>query len=94
MRLQWKYDKLTSFLDDNREVGIHLWGFKDNQEYPSLTYITQLSTATVMDREINLNLARYANANDREKLGLQFGFISVNITNPNLGNLVTDEKSP
>ncbi|XP_022648361.1 protein mesh-like isoform X1 [Varroa destructor] len=94
MRLQWKYDKLTSFLDDNREVGIHLWGFKDNQEYPSLTYITQLSTATVMDREINLNLARYANANDREKLGLQFGFISVNITNPNLANLVTDEKSP
>ncbi|OQR73326.1 extracellular domains-containing protein [Tropilaelaps mercedesae] len=94
MRLQWRVDKLSSIRDDTREIGIHLWGFADDKEYPSLTYITQLGTAGIQEREVNFDLSQFRNNNDRDKLNLQFGFISINLTNANLQNLDVDEKSP
>lgn len=92
--IQWTREKLTWNVNDTRQITVHLWGFDDNQEYPSLTYITELGRASLNQIYYGLPLQEYQQNNNRDLLNLQFGFISVNFTDVERDSRGREERSP
>ena len=92
--IQWTREKLTWNVNDSRSVSVHLWGFDDNQEYPSLTYITELGRSSLNSITYSLPLQEYVNNDNRDLLNLQFGFISVNFTIATVDLRGREERSP
>ncbi|XP_035228405.1 protein mesh-like [Stegodyphus dumicola] len=83
--VKWKHEKLT--MDERAPVTIALWGYREsNENYPRLTYIDLLTEDTVISgaRQYSLDLDVYKNRWNWDKLDIYFGFIAINLTEPEI----------
>ncbi|GAB6024102.1 hypothetical protein CHUAL_008814 [Chamberlinius hualienensis] len=81
LEIVWSAGNLT--YNPNVPVSISLWGFREDGPVPQLVYIDTLVDSTPNRGNIILNTADYAERDNSETRDLGFGFIQINLTNPN-----------
>lgn len=82
LTINWDYKNLT--LDKNTPVSITLWGYRENNINPEITFLESLAPGTPNTGEFVVNPKDYHN-NKKIKdwmLEYQIGIISINITYP------------
>ncbi|XP_029826722.2 protein mesh isoform X1 [Ixodes scapularis] len=83
IRIKWHPHKLIN--NNNTNVQLHLWGYNDDLEYPQLTYIDSLSGSMRNgDMRYTINVEQFRERYNWDKLNYQFGFLSINLTDPSV----------
>lgn len=83
--LVWTAGNLT--YNPNAPVSISLWGYRENGPVPKVVFIDTLVESIPNSGNIRLNMMDYAERDDFTTRDLGFGFIQVNISNPNAEGL-------
>ena len=86
LELKWKPHKLA--WDDNTRVTLSLWGYQETSDvYPKLTYIDVLAdpgSLRLGQVKTILDPALFRDRNNWQTNNIQFGFISINLTDPTI----------
>ncbi|XP_018331597.1 protein mesh isoform X2 [Agrilus planipennis] len=87
--ISWVKNNLTT--NDNANIRISLWGYKETTIRPQFVYIDSLVDSTTNAGKYTLSPAEYRNRDNLELSDIKFGFIQINLTEPiQVGN--TDTK--
>ncbi|XP_076359572.1 sushi domain containing 2 mesh [Tachypleus tridentatus] len=82
LTLNWESTKLS--WQTKASVALHLWGFEEKDQEPSLTYISELNDGeTILNdqgKRYNMDVSKFKDRRDYGKLSYSFGLISVNLT--------------
>lgn len=84
LELKWKPQKLS--WSNDTSVTISLWGYRETMNvYPSLTYIDVLVPGVRLGQsQYQLRLEQFINRDNWDNLDMMFGFIAINLTNPQI----------
>ncbi|XP_035785156.1 protein mesh-like isoform X2 [Anopheles albimanus] len=80
IRITWNRFNLTTNLNAN--VQISLWGYREATIRPELEFIDMLETQLTNTGVYTIVPANYRNRDNTRTVDMQFGFIQINLTNP------------
>ncbi|KAJ6640082.1 Protein mesh [Pseudolycoriella hygida] len=80
IRISWNRFNLTSNL--NAGITISLWGYRETTIRPQLEYIDNLDAGMTNTGVYVISPANYRNRDNNATRDMQFGFIQINLTNP------------
>lgn len=84
IKIQWVKQNLTT--NENANIRISLWGYRESTIRPEFVYIDQLVDTTTNTGEYTLSPASYRNRDNIYTKDIQFGFIQINLTDSILVN--------
>lgn len=80
IRITWNKYNLTTNLNAN--VRISLWGYRERTIRPELEYIDMLEEQYTNTGVYVISPANFRLRNNPRNVDMQFGFIQINLTNP------------
>ncbi|XP_049791789.1 protein mesh isoform X2 [Schistocerca nitens] len=80
--IKWDSANLTS--NSAAQLTISLWGYRESRKMPELVYIDILETGTPNAGSFTIAPANFRNRNNYLVTDAHFGFIQINLTNPEI----------
>ncbi|XP_044255484.1 protein mesh isoform X3 [Tribolium madens] len=76
--ITWEKQNLTT--NENANIRISLWGYRETSIRPEFLYITDLASNVQNTGSYKIIPSQYKNRNNEKLIDLQFGFIQINLT--------------
>ncbi|KAF2895112.1 hypothetical protein ILUMI_11057, partial [Ignelater luminosus] len=78
--ISWIHTNLT--INENTNVRILLWGYRETISGPELLFLDQLANNTPNNGQYTINLAKYRNCDSKNVSDIKFGLLQINLTEP------------
>ncbi|XP_076298294.1 sushi domain containing 2 mesh isoform X2 [Lasioglossum baleicum] len=85
-KITWDRYNLTSNL--NAGVQVSLWGYRETKTHPEFEFITTLENGLTNQGEYIVTPAKYRDADNPYQQDMTFGFIQLNLTDPQQTSLI------